>query len=288
MLLEIAIADAYGVGFEYRPQKFVRENNHLDRYYPHEKYASLNGCYSDDTQMSLGIAELMLKNDPWEGQIIADYFVETFQRDPRDGYLKKFHAVLSASSDGKDLLSKLVPTSDRSGAAMRSGIIGLYSNTENVVRKTLSQARLTHNTKAGKAAAVAAALLTHYFVYQKGGKADVGSYVSEVLASSKWSEDWSGEVGEKGWMSVRAAITAIKQSSSQSELLKACIAFTGDVDTVAAIAFSAAYFCREIERDLPDWMYEDLENGKYGRDYLISVDKRLAAKFEEVTNWPHS
>ncbi|WP_282774195.1 ADP-ribosylglycohydrolase family protein [Phaeodactylibacter xiamenensis] len=288
MLLEIAIADAYGVGFEYRPQNFIRENNDLEKYYSHEKYASLHGCYSDDTQMSLGIAELMLENASWEARIIADYFVEVFQRDPRNGYSKKFQNILSASSSGEDLLSNIVPTSDRSGAAMRSGIIGLYADTEGVMKKTRLQASLTHNTESGKAAAEAAALLTHYFAYQKGAKADVGNYVSEVVSSPKWSEDWSGEVGEKGWMSVRAAITAIKKSSSQSELLKTCIAFTGDVDTVAAIAFSAAYFCREIERDLPDWMYEHLENGKYGRDYLISVDKRLAAKFEEVINWPQS
>lgn len=288
MLLEIAIADAYGVGFEYRPRDFVRENNNLEKYYPHEKYVSLHGCYSDDTQMSIGIAELMLKNRPWEARIIADYFVEVFQRDPRDGYSKKFQAILSASSSGEDLLSNIVPTSDRSGAAMRSGIIGLYADTESVMKKTRIQASLTHNTESGRAAAEAAALLTHYFAHQKGAKADAGRYLSDVLQSLKWSEEWSGEVGEKGWMSVRAAITAIKQSSSQSELLKACVAFTGDVDTVAAIAFSAAYFCREIERDLPDWMYEDLENGKYGRDYLISLDKQLVAKFGEVINWPRS
>lgn len=288
MLLEIAIADAYGVGFEYRHQNFVRENNDLEKYYSHEKYTSLHGCYSDDTQMSLGIAELMLDNAPWEARIIADYFVKVFQRDPRDGYSKKFHAILSASSSGQDLLSTLIPTSDRSGAAMRSGIIGLYPETESVMKKTRLQASLTHNTGSGKAAAEASALLTHYFAYQKGAKADVGHYLNDVLQSSKWSENWLGEVGEKGWMSVRAAITAVRQSSSQSELLKACVAFTGDVDTVAAIAFSAAYFCREIEPDLPDWMYEGLENGKYGRDYLASVDKLLAAKFGEVIDWPHS
>ena len=37
MLIEAAIGDAYGVGFEYRPKEFVAKNNHLEQYFPHGK-----------------------------------------------------------------------------------------------------------------------------------------------------------------------------------------------------------------------------------------------------------
>jgi ADP-ribosyl-[dinitrogen reductase] hydrolase len=287
MLLEVAIADAYGVGFEYRDSAFVEAHNDLTAYYPHERYASLCGRYSDDTQMSLGIAELMLAQGVWDDVQIADYFVQAFKRDPREGYSKRLYATLSESLNGEELVRRIVPKSERSGAAMRSGVIGLYQDTDEVLTKAERQARITHNTTEGKEAAKAASLLTHFFAYQKGCKKEVGKYISDVLKDSRWAEEWSGEVGSKGWMSVSAAITAIAKSETHSSLLKSCVAFTGDVDTVAAIAFSAAFFCREIKPDLPIWMFDELENEDFGRDYLKSIDGQLSVLFRDVIDWPH-
>ncbi|MFG1797504.1 hypothetical protein [Nocardia sp. NPDC049149] len=41
-------------------------------------------------------------------------------------------------------------------------------------------------------------------------------------------------------MSVRAALTVLASGRSLSAMLRASVAFTGDVDTVATIAFAAA------------------------------------------------
>jgi len=60
-----------------------------------------------------------------------------------------------------------------------------------------------------------------------------------------------------------------------SALLTECIAFTGDVDTVAAIALAAASRSTEIAQDLPDTLINQLENGPYGREYLQNLDARL-------------
>ena len=88
---------------------------------------------------------------------------------------------------------------------------------------------------------------------------------------------WSGPVGEKGWMSVRAAITALARATSMRELLRGCVAFTGDVDTVATIALAAGSCCSAIEQDLPAALTEGLENGAYGREWLAELDGRLLA-----------
>jgi ADP-ribosyl-[dinitrogen reductase] hydrolase len=58
MLLEIAIADAYGVGFEYAEPEFVRQNNRLERYFPHQGFLTLYKRYSDDTQMTPAFGEI--------------------------------------------------------------------------------------------------------------------------------------------------------------------------------------------------------------------------------------
>ena len=82
-------------------------------------------------------------------------------------------------------------------------------------------------------------------------------------------------MGSKGWMSVKAAITAPICNHSMSELLKKCVSFTGDVDTVATIALAAGAHSVEIEQDLPEHLYQGLERGSFGYNYINKVDKRL-------------
>jgi ADP-ribosylglycohydrolase len=76
-------------------------------------------------------------------------------------------------------------------------------------------------------------------------------------------------------MSVRAAITAVMRNDRMSDLLKDCVNFTGDVDTVATIALAAASCSREVIQDIPQQLVEGLENGAYGRDYIAELNKKL-------------
>jgi ADP-ribosylglycohydrolase len=62
-----------------------------------------------------------------------------------------------------------------------------------------------------------------------------------------------------------------------SEILKKCISFSGDVDTVATIALASASWAKDVDQDLPSHLYEGLENGSYGRDYLIGLEAKLLA-----------
>ncbi len=73
----------------------------------------------------------------------------------------------------------------------------------------------------------------------------------------------------------KAAISAVCSSSTLTELLIKCVGFTGDTDTVACIACGIASNCQEIENDFSEGLYNGLENGEYGRDYLIEIDRHL-------------
>ncbi|QSJ20315.1 hypothetical protein JYQ62_17375 [Nostoc sp. UHCC 0702] len=110
--------------------------------------------------------------------------------------------------------------------------------------------------------------------HRLGPKRELGKFL-EGYVSGDWSKPWQGKVKSKGWMSVSAAITAVIPNHSMSQLLQDCIAFTGDVDTVAAIALAAGSCSEEISQDIPDHLITGLENGSYGRDYLIQLDKQL-------------
>jgi len=66
MLVELAIGDAYGAGFEYvRDRRFINSNNDLTGYIKNPKHLRKSGNYTDDTQMSIAIAELIVEKQIW-------------------------------------------------------------------------------------------------------------------------------------------------------------------------------------------------------------------------------
>jgi ADP-ribosylglycohydrolase len=52
MLIELAIGDAYGAGFEYVKDEIVRTRNTLEAYLGHARHNIAPGQYTDDTQMA--------------------------------------------------------------------------------------------------------------------------------------------------------------------------------------------------------------------------------------------
>lgn len=278
MLLELAIGDAYGAGFEYANENIAKFNN-LSGYVRHPKHREiLAGMYTDDTQMSIAIAELIVDNTEWTPLNIASKFLDCFKRDERTGYSGHFYDFLKVVNSGEEFLRQIKPDSDKSGAAMRAAPLGIFPTVEEVKERCCIQAMITHNTPDGISAAQASALMSHYFIYQLGAKAELGIWLEKQLPKThQWNEDYKAKVKAQGWMSVRAAITALKRNDKLSSLLKECIAFTGDVDTVATIALAAASNSIEYQQDLPQVLIDGLENRHYGRDYLIELDKKLMA-----------
>lgn len=274
MLLELAIGDAYGAGFEYASPELVERYNDLSGYVQHPRHQLKPGCYTDDTQMSIAIAETIVAQEPWTPEVLATRFFDTFKRDQREGYASRFYQFLLRVQDGREFLDGITWTSDKSGAAMRAAPMGVFPTVEKVLEAATIQAAITHNTPDGINAARAAALMSHYFIYKLGSKRELGKFLEEHVVG-EWSNPWQGEVRSKGWMSVRAAITAVMRNDSLSELLKDCIAFTGDVDTVAAIALAAASCSEEIAQDLPEHLIAGLENDSYGREYIMALDRKL-------------
>jgi ADP-ribosylglycohydrolase len=247
----------------------------------HPRHTTKPGHYTDDTQMSIAIAEAIVERVPWNSSELADRFVQVFQRDRRTGYAGGFYTLLRKARGGQDLLAMLRPTSDKSGAAMRAAPVGVFSTVEEVIQRSEVQAKITHDTPDGINAAVAAALLAHYFIYRVGPKESVGDFLAAHVRGP-WNRLWTGEVRSLGWMSVQAAITSIRRNSCMSDVLRSCVQFCGDVDTVAAIAMAAAAHSEEIAQDLPTKLVRALENGPYGREYLVRLDKQLMAMRKET------
>lgn len=275
MLVELAVGDAYGAAFEYVPASVVAEHNDVTGYCRHPTHAGIApGNYTDDTQMTLALAELLVDGAEWTPATIAAKFVEVFQRDPRVGYASRFQGFLQATRTGPEFLANIRPDSDKSGAAMRVSPAGLLPSVALVREYAAVQARVTHDTPGGIASAEAAALAVHYCHHELGPLRDVAAWISGQTGVD-WTRPWSGKVGPKGEMAVRAALTALAPATSMRALLHACVAFTGDVDTVATIALAAASRSPEVTDDLPMALIKNLERGTYGFPYLYDLDRRL-------------
>lgn len=282
MLLEMAIGDAYGACFEYASRDVIDRFNDLSGYPSRSNGYDdrLSGAYTDDTQMSIAIVEAMFSGENWTKELLARKFVEAYKRDPRAGYARSFGQFLGEVEGSEQFLAEIDPRSDKSGGAMRATPLGLIKNLNKALKACSLQASVTHNTVDGINAALASTAMAHYFAYDLGPKEELGRYL-ETVVDGQWSIPWTAQVGAKGWMSVRAAITAVQEEDSLSGLLKRCVNFSGDVDTVATIAVASASLSEQFAKDLPQCLVDDLEAGEYGGSYLEALDKKLLSIKED-------
>lgn len=273
MLLHAAIGDAYGSGYEFAPD-FVFEKNTLESYLIHADASGYFNRYTDDTQMAIGITELLVEKADWTPLNIAQKFVDVFKRDIRVGYAGRFYEFLKMVKDGEEFLAKIKPHSERNGASMRAFPIGVIATEKEVLRKAEIQARVTHNTDEGVYSAQMVALSAHYFLYKKGTRKDLEAYLKNHIPV-EWDFDWKGKVFMQGRQGILAALAAIRKYDNLSGILMESIDYQGDVDTVATLAMAIGSVCEEVENDLPDWCFRDLENGEFGRDFIGELNGDL-------------
>lgn len=274
MLLEMAIGDAYGAAFEFIKPPYTNLVNDCRTYQRHPELSIGNGRYTDDTQMALAVAEAIF-NDRITKFDFAESFVECFKRDERPGYGKRTLAALQTANDGSGLLAIQDGQSSRSGGAMRAAPCGLYPDLSMVLMTAESQASVTHNSPGGLAAAKAVALMAHYAAFKVGQRADMGKFLYRLVPYAPWMDDWTGWVTVDGVECVRAVSTVVRNATSLTDVLRRSVDMTGDVDTIAAISMFIGSLCEDLPNDLSPSLYEGLENGPYGRDYLIAMDQRL-------------
>lgn len=285
MLVELACADAFGACFEGLDKELI--DKHLElKYFTLPELPSLvpAGGYTDDTQMTIAIAEEMLGSD-WTTLGIANRFVDCFQRDQRRGYTTAFLLILMNSRNGAELISKIHGKSKKSGAAMRSGVLGLIKDFNELERKCLIQSQITHNSPEGKNSALAAAMMVHYFYYNLGPKLELSAWMNDQVFGDFWHhpDHWSSTdgkpVGCHGIDVVEAALYAIEDNEKLSDVLLDVVGYGGDTDTSATIAIAAACWSDEIKQDLPENLIQGLENRTYGRDYLELLEEKLLEKY---------
>lgn len=280
MLLKIAVSDAYGAGFEFAEKSIIDKEHDMKQYYRSRIDDLLPGQYTDDTQMTIAIMELMLSEKEWNEHNIAESFLNVFKRDSRKGYAKGFYGFLVDTNNAIDFNKNIINNSIRNGAAMRSVPLGVYPTIEEVKERTRIQARVTHDTFQGVISSQAVSLMSHYFIYNIGNKEGLKSFIEKEL-EYLFIDNKTDRTKCDGIDTVNAVLTVLKNNSTLSGIINDSVLLGGDTDSVASIAVGIASFSSEFEDDLPSFLFEYLENEKYGKDFLEKLDKTFFSKYNK-------
>lgn len=285
MLVYAAIGDAYGAAFEFVDHSRWPDNDGL-HFYAHPDLPLGNGKYTDDTQMMLALARLLLDSNSSElpdAEEFFDAWLTTYKENPIDGYSSGMKKLLEESTDALDLMQRLVPSSSRSGAVMRSAVLGFVPSVLMLKNWSRKQVSTTHNTDISRYCGSAISLAAHYLFHQVGPRDSLGEFLNRNADSPASFIDWNEDRTE--WASVEAidcarnAITAWRNSRTLTEVLTNSVAPGGDTDTVACIAMALAWCDDTITNDLPTSMINQLNGGDFGFEYLFNTTNELIRKF---------
>lgn len=302
MLLYIGMADAYAAACEYLlsvpwERRVCEQCLTFRGYVRHPRHLGLEpSCYTDDTEMSVANARVLIENDPpYTPLMFAHYYVREFQRGGRrEGYARGFQKFLESVKSGKEFLDRIRPGSTKNGAAMRAVPFGALRTPEETMEVATLQARITHDTPEGRFSARAVALMAHFVLYEEAPLSDIASYCLREMSvedvkqfgyvfQNPWPENKPVKDSEEtpvAISTVHAVAYLVRTARSLMDILERVIRMGGDTDSVAAIAWGIASARFQDER-LPEFFERDLEQGSSatGSAYLRKVGEDLMRRF---------
>ncbi len=280
LLEATAIGDVYGAQFEGRDAGEIARHN--DGAHVHLRGGAREARYTDDTQLSLAIAEV-LEAGLLTREAFAEAIVRAFRRDVRPGYARGFGQLLLEVRDGAELLARVRPGSERCGAAMRAAPIGLLADETQVRNVAKLQASVTHDTPGGIASAVAVALASHALRTGRVDRALLPAWLDRAMPrpdGRAWSELPPGPVPNHGVAVVCVVLEALGRARSLRELLVRSVERGGEVGSVAAIALALGSQDEALVDDLPPPLRACLEDGAFGRQHLLAFEARLRSRLQ--------
>lgn len=320
LLLRIAMADAYAMSCEYikhpRDDSVLQMALEFKRYIKHPTHTLKAGHYTDDTQLSIAVAEALIDDAPLTRGKFTKAFVTAFCRDPRDGYARGFQKLLdhikNAHSPYHEFIKMIIPTSTKNGACMRAVPLGVIRDIPTLLEVAKVQASVTHNTAEGIWSSQAIALMSHFALHRSEPMSDLGNFLLSNLPSqivtiplqimpsntidvSTWTKllvngkPWNAKVTNRidhenefygvAIATVRACYSAILLNNNFIDVMKQVLLFGGDTDSVAALACSIASI--RANDDLNGFWIGGLEPGsKYGVSFLKNLGKQLMDKYQ--------
>jgi ADP-ribosylglycohydrolase len=292
VLLGTAIGDALGVPFETMlPNNALLVGWNGVKFLGSLHHKLLPAQYSDDTQMSLMVAESLIENSGFNPDDLSQRYVEWITSGRARGYgtttLMSVHNLLS----GKHWSESGIAGSYGNGTAMRAAPFGVFfrKDLQSLITAVKIDSAITHASDEAEAGALAIALAAFYavnndtdnllekiWVHLPDSKVKVSIYGLESLVNSdKITPQQALRVlGTKADVreTVPSALYCFIKSTSYHQSILHAIKAGGDTDTTAAIvgALSGIKFgIGGISKEF--YVVEDF-------DKLIQLDSQLYNK----------
>lgn len=292
MLVEMAVADAYAIPFEFVDHTPDREND-LSQFYQHPTYAELNpGQFTDDTQRALGNIQVLMGDyaDKFSAWQYAAKYLDVYKYDPREGYSRRYQAFLDSQESALGFGRHVKRQAVSNGSLMGVAPLGFIGNINELKLAATVQAITTHHPNTAIYAQIVA-LAAHYFIHDVGPRVGVRNF---VLMTADWQDNSDDQyrfrylidnVGSKK-TTIKAAsiaayvIYALDTFDTLSEIMLDAVQRGGDTDSAAASAVAVASCCPYIENDIPQHLIDGLEpNGEFKADRLREIEQRLRERY---------
>jgi poly(ADP-ribose) glycohydrolase ARH3 len=255
-------------------------------------------AYTDDTHMTIGVAESLVENQGFDGEHMAQTFIRNYEAEPWRGYgpgPPRIFRMIKGGEPWNSAANKLYKGgSFGNGSAMRVAPIGLlYSNDAAKLREfAYKSSSITHSHELGKGGAVlqayAVALALNASAEEEIDREDFISKLQNFAQNQLYKEKMAqikellGEqdrakviaVLGNGIEAPRSVPTAIycflKQPGSYRDCVIYAVSLGGDTDTIACMAgaISGAYLGIEA---VPQKWRAKLEN----RNYIEALAEKL-------------
>ena len=250
--------------------------------------------YTDDTQMTIAVAEALLRDGRIIERTLCETFVENYDRNRGYGQgARRIINAMAAGGDGwRDVAATVFPGGSLgNGAAMRVAPVGLlfHDDLDRVADEARRSAAPTHVHPVGVDSAQLFAVAVAMAV--RMDRFDRAAFYGELLARAATDEfrrpleraaamgpdESVGQFGSslQAHRSVVTAIAAFTESpDSYTNVIATALALGDDVDTVAAMggALAGAYLGIDA---VPAHLLALLEDEVKGRSYITKLAKEL-------------
>lgn len=292
VLLGTAVGDALGVPFESKLLNYELLLNWDGRSYLGSEHHKLSpGQFSDDTQMSLMVAESLVANQGFNPDDLSERYVEWMGSGRARGWGKTTLAAVQNLMSGKHWSESGIAGSTGNGTAMRAAPFGVYfrDDLDKLVEVVKVDSAITHASEDAEAGALAIALAAAYacrketdnllekiHAWLPDSKVKNTIFSLESLINSPYipPSQALAVLGTKAnvTQTVPAALYCFLKFNNYYDAVVAAIRAGGDTDTTAAIVgglFGAKLGMKGIDRSF--YTVEDFHK-------LIELDSQLYSR----------
>jgi ADP-ribosyl-[dinitrogen reductase] hydrolase len=266
-LTGLAIGDALGMPFETESPLATRLASWTGDYQSSGFHRLQPGQFTDDTQMSLAVAEAILENQFYDPGVAAKKYLDWFVSGNCRGIGTSTRQAMQNLAHGKEWHASGIEGAEGNGTAMRAPPIGAHQNrgTERL-RAAAHWARIdaaiTHRSDEAKEGSAAIAVATSHLcsggkksdllttVLEHTEKSRVRFALEDIHRAVRRGETLGGFLKTRDWLlsgvsshvvqSVPAAFAMFLYSEDFEATVKNAIKLGGDTDSVASMAGALA------------------------------------------------